>query len=299
MKGIKLILFLSLSIILLFGCGSETEKLENVQQEESVKENIQQQEIQQEENTKTESEIETAQVKEKEKTEGTEKSLNRNTFDAEVVSVTDGDTIKVRINGQVESVRFLLVDTPETNHPRLGEQPFGQEAKDFTKKMLEGKTVQLEKDVSDRDKYGRLLYYLYVDGKSVQEELLRNGLARVAYVYAPNTKYVDQYYEIQKEAQRKGIGIWSIENYAQEDGFHKEIVEGKQEQTSNSNSNKNSSTNNADCNIKGNISSSGEKIYHMPGQQFYDRTQIDLSKGEKYFCTPQEAQQAGFRPSQR
>ena len=73
-----------------------------------------------------------------------------------MVSITDGDTIKVRINGRVEAVRFLLVDTPETNHPRLGEQPFGQEAKAFTKKMLEGKTVQLEKDVSDRDKYNRL-----------------------------------------------------------------------------------------------------------------------------------------------
>ncbi len=147
---------------------------------------------------------------------------------AKVISVTDGDTIKAEINGQVESVRFLLVDTPETNHPRLGEQPFGQEAKAFTKQMLEGKTVLLEKDVSDRDKYGRLLYYLYVDGKSVQEELLQNGLARVAYIYAPNTKYVDQYYAIQKEAQELGVGIWSVENYTQEDGFHEEVIEGKE-----------------------------------------------------------------------
>ena len=79
---------------------------------------------------------------------------------------------------RVEAVRFLLVDTPETKHPRLGEQPFGQEAKAFTKKMLEGKTVQLEKDVSDRDKYNRLLYYLYVDGKSVQEELLQKWIGK-------------------------------------------------------------------------------------------------------------------------
>ena len=54
-----------------------------------------------------------------------------------------------------------------------------------------------------------------------------------------------------------------------------------------------------DCNIKGNISSNGEKIYHMPGQQFYDVTKIDLSKGERYFCSREEAEQAGFRPSQR
>ena len=223
------------------------------------------------------------------------------TFDAEVVSVTDGDTIKVRINGNVESVRFLLVDTPETNHPRLGKQPFGQDAKDFMKQMLEGKTVQLEKDISDRDKYGRLLYYLYVDGKSVQEELLRNGLARVAYVYAPNTKYVDQYYAIQKEAQKKGIGIWSIENYAREDGFYKEVVEGNEESAS-STTNKDNQTSSAPsgtCDIKGNISSRGDKIYHMPGQQYYDVTQIDLSKGEQYFCSREEAEQAGFRASKR
>ena len=53
------------------------------------------------------------------------------------------------------------------------------------------------------------------------------------------------------------------------------------------------------CNIKGNISSSGDKIYHMPGQQYYEVTKIDGSKGEKYFCSTQEAEQAGFRASQR
>lgn len=286
----KWIVIFLLSSILLFGCGSESS---NKAQQEDTTNGI----MHQETTTKT-----PPSIKGEEETEATQ-SLDRNTFDAEVVSVVDGDTIKIRVNGKVESVRFLLVDTPETNHPRLGEQPFGQEAKAFTKQMLEGKTVQLEKDVSERDKYGRLLYYVYVDGKSVQEELLRNGLARVAYVYVPNTKYVDRYYEIQKEAQKKGVGIWSIENYAQEDGFHKEVAE-EQQKSSKANGNiesKSSTTTtpSGDCNIKGNISSSGEKIYHMPGQQFYDVTEIDPSKGEQYFCTPEEAERAGFRPSKR
>ena len=289
----RLIVFFLLSITVLFGCGSED--LNTVQKEEASKESVQQEE------TMTDT-TETEAVEEEEVTTVTEQR-DINTFDAEVVSVTDGDTIKVRINGQVEAVRFLLVDTPETKHPRLGEQPFGQEAKAFTKQMLEGKTVQLEKDVSDRDKYNRLLYYLYVDGKSVQEELLRNGLARVAYVYVPNTKYVDRYYEIQKEAQKKGVGIWSIENYAQEDGFHEEVVEGNQESLkSNANENgggQSSAAPSGECNIKGNISSSGDKIYHMPGQQYYEVTKIDESKGEKFFCSAQEAEKAGFRASQR
>lgn len=98
--------------------------------------------------------------------------------------VIDGDTIKIKYNGATEKVRLLLIDTPETNHPSLGEQPFGQGAKDFTKQILKGqKTVYLEFDVSYRDKYKRLLAYVYTkDGKSLQEELLKNGLARVAYL---------------------------------------------------------------------------------------------------------------------
>ncbi len=289
MTKIKWSMSLLLSITFLFGCGSEDL---NTDQKDKATKVIQQEEAPPETDDTS---IEEPVNEDPPKT--SETPTDRKTFDAEVVSVTDGDTIKVRINGQVEAVRFLLVDTPETNHPRLGEQPFGQEAKTFTKQLLEGKTIQLEKDVSDRDKYGRLLYYLYVDGKSVQEELLRNGLARVAYVYAPNTKYVDQYYAIQKEAQQQGVGIWSVENYAQEDGFHEEIIEGKQAETSTPNQSTQQPS--GDCTIKGNISSNGDKIYHMPGQQFYDVTKIDTSKGEKYFCSKEEAEQAGFRASQR
>lgn len=289
MKECRLLLTFLLSIIVLIGCGSEGSSVDEAAKEATR--GTVDQETPAETNESEQNEV---SVEEPADEQGTPE---RNTFDAQVVSVTDGDTIKVKINGQVESVRFLLVDTPETNHPRLGEQPYGQEAKAFTKKMLEGKTVQLEKDVSDRDKYGRLLYYLYVDGKSVQEELLRNGLARVAYVYVPNTKYVDKYYAIQKEAQQKGIGIWSVENYAQSDGFHEEIFEGNRPEQNNENSAADEPA--GDCNIKGNISSNGDKIYHMPGQQFYDVTKIDPSKGEKYFCSREEAEQAGFRASQR
>lgn len=274
MKTIRLGIYLLFAIAFLFGCtGDLSESIDDVRGNEGT-----------------------------EASASEENPSNLNAFDAKVESVIDGDTIKVYINDKVETVRFLLVDTPETNHPRLGKQPFGEDAKEFTKAMLEGKTVQLEKDVSDRDKYGRLLYYVYVDGKSVQEELLKNGLARVAYVYAPNTKYVDRYYEIQKEAQQQEIGIWSIENYAKEDGFHKEVVENAEKSSSTRNQNSNGKTSEnklGDCNIKGNISSSGEKIYHMPGQQFYDSTIIDTSKGERYFCSKEEAEQAGFRASSR
>jgi micrococcal nuclease len=146
---------------------------------------------------------------------------HRSIVTARVIRVIDGDTFKADIDGKSETVRMLLIDTPETKHPTKGTQPFGPEASQYTKQVLEHQLVQLERDLGDaRDKYGRLLYYVYVDGKSVQELLLERGLARVAYIYAPNVKYVDSYRKIQTKAQKAGIGIWSIENYAQEDGFH-------------------------------------------------------------------------------
>lgn len=97
----------------------------------------------------------------------------------ELQEVIDGDTIRIKYNGSSEKVRFLLVDTPETNHETLGEQPYGPEAKEFVKQLLAGQdTVYLEFDVSYRDKYKRLLAYIYTkEGISVQEQLLKNGLA--------------------------------------------------------------------------------------------------------------------------
>ncbi|BAU28996.1 micrococcal nuclease [Aneurinibacillus soli] len=153
-----------------------------------------------------------------------QKSVKTNRIPATVVSVTDGDTLKVKMNGKEETIRLLLVDTPETKHPSKPVQPFGPEASSFAHQTLDGKSIEVEIDVSERDKYGRLLAYIWIDGKMFNERLLEKGLARVAYVYPPNIKYVDQFREIQKKAQKTGVGIWSIENYAQEDGFHSETA---------------------------------------------------------------------------
>lgn len=129
---------------------------------------------------------------------------------ATVVSVTDGDTIKVKFsNGKIETVRLLLIDTPETKHPNKPVQPCGPEATEFTKRMLPaGTTVKLEYDKDKRDKYDRLLAYVYVNGKSVNEALLAAGLAKVT-VYEPNNKYEDKYRAIEAEAKKEKKGIWS------------------------------------------------------------------------------------------
>lgn len=139
--------------------------------------------------------------------------------EAEVIRIIDGDTIQVDMGKRKETVRFILVDTPETNKAGLeSPQPFGTEAAAFTRKLLTGKTVRLERDVSEKDQYGRSLYYVWLDGKMVNRLLLEEGLARVA-VFPPDVKYVEEFRSIQAEAQAAGKGIWSIENYASDKGY--------------------------------------------------------------------------------
>ncbi|MFJ8457846.1 thermonuclease family protein [Lysinibacillus xylanilyticus] len=214
----------------------------------------------------------------------------------ELQDIIDGDTIRIKYNGSSEKVRFLLVDTPETNHETLGEQPYGPEAKEFTKQLLAGQdTVYLEFDVSYRDKYKRLLAYVYTkDGISVQEQLLKNGLARVAYIYDPNTKHVDWFKSIQKTAQKSAIGIWSVEDYVTNRGYDKDAYYAATKDNSETENDESNTANKNSCVIKGNVNSKGNKIYHMPGQRDYDNT-----VAEEMFCTEEEAEAAGFIPATR
>ncbi len=207
-----------------------------------------------------------------------------------VIKVTDGDTIKVNVNGMEENVRFLLVDTPEMHDKDFdGPQPFAEEAKAFVADLLDGENIELEIGTSERDKYGRLLAYIYINDENVQEMLLERGLARVAYIYPPNTKYVDDYRRIQDEAQKKAVGIWSIENYATEQGFQSDHTKQISKESTPT-----PKLNNNSCKIKGNVNSKGEKIYHMPDGQYYEQTQP-----EQLFCSEQDAKEAGFRKSSR
>lgn len=213
------------------------------------------------------------------------------TFDAKVVKVVDGDTIKISYGSKQETVRFLLMDTPETVHPSKPVEPYGKEASNFVKESLPvGGTVQIELDVSERDKYGRLLAYVWSDGEMLNEKLVRMGLARVAYVYAPNVRYVDQLRAAQDKAKAENLGIWSIDGYVTDKGFSADTsTQGVQAPTTSA-----PSTKDASCTIKGNINSKGEKIYHMPGGAYYEKT-----NPEEMFCSTQDAEKAGFRASKR
>lgn len=226
---------------------------------------------------------------------GKEKQLVKG-VSGKVISVTDGDTLKVQLeNGLTEKVRLILVDTPETKHPRLGVQPFGKEASAFTTKELSGKQVTLELDVEERDQYGRLLAYVWVGNTLFNERLLEEGLARVA-VYPPNTKYVEEFRKVQSTAQAAGIGIWSIENYAQEDGYNSDGTKDSSPSSGDTyiNDPGDDQETNLDCKgkIKGNANS---KIYHVPGGSYYESTKDNIV----WFCSEADAEAAGYRKSKR
>lgn len=139
-----------------------------------------------------------------------------------VKEIVDGDTFKAEFsNGEIETIRLLLIDTPETVSPKVPEQPFGKEASDYLRKrLIKDTVVEIEKGIEERDKYNRLLAYVWRDGKNINKELLEEGLARVAYVYEPNTKYLDEFKKAESKAKEERKGVWSIDGYVTERGFN-------------------------------------------------------------------------------
>lgn len=146
--------------------------------------------------------------------------------EATFIRVVDGDTLIAEIDGKEEYVRLLLVDTPETKHPSKDVQPFGEEASLLMEDTFEkNETIGLEFGTEKRDKYDRILAYLYnADDVMFNELLLEEGLARVAFVYPPNDKYVDDFYEIEEQAMNDHKGIWSIPGYVTDRGYNTDAV---------------------------------------------------------------------------
>ena len=128
-------------------------------------------------------------------------------LEAAVVRVVDGDTIQVQIGGRLEKVRYIGVNTPEVHHPRKGEEPGGREATEVNRGLVEGKHVRLELDVRERDRYGRLLAYVWVGDTMVNAELVRLGYAQVMTI-PPNVRYQPMFLKLQREAREAGRGLW-------------------------------------------------------------------------------------------
>ncbi len=121
---------------------------------------------------------------------------------ATVTQVIDGDTITIAGGYRV---RYIGIDTPEV-HPEL--EDFGIAAWQANRQLVEGKKVRLERDVSETDKYGRLLRYVFADDIFVNGELVRQGLAQVK-AYPPDTRYQDYLEQMEAEAKAARRGIWA------------------------------------------------------------------------------------------
>jgi len=219
-----------------------------------------------------------------------------------VTRIIDGDTAEIEIEGNFYKVRFIGINTPEST-TRI--EPYGKEASDFTKQYLAGKTVFLEKDVSETDRYGRLLRYIWLEPpKEITDEEIRTkmfnailvleGYAEVA-TYPPDVKYQEYFIKYEQEAREKNLGLWNFQdNITEGSAALSDLSQPPTTTDSQSPTQKLYVDEQGRGLIKGNINSQGEKIYHLPGGMYYDRTIPEV-----WFKTEEEAQAAGFRKSKR
>jgi micrococcal nuclease len=133
------------------------------------------------------------------------------TIEVPVVRVIDADTIKVRYQGKLESVRLIGIDTPETTRGK--NEPFGKQARAFLEALLEDREVRIEFDVERRDRYGRLLAYVWAQGEDDPAPILANAqLAHWGYAQLltipPNVKYVERLRSAVETARMAQVNLW-------------------------------------------------------------------------------------------
>ena len=195
-----------------------------------------------------------------------------------VVKVIDGDTIIVEGDTHI---RLIGVDAPEEG------KCFAASSTAYLSSLLNGKKVRIEKDISGEDEYGRLLRYVVLpsgderkDDVIVNEKLIRDGYAKRRQS-PPDNRYRDLFATAEDEAKNANRGIWNACPEATTTNAEREV---------------DTAPPSPDCIIKGNISEKGYgKTYLLPGCDNYTNVKIDTRKGEMYFCTETEAENAGFR----
>ncbi len=181
---------------------------------------------------------------------------------ATVKRTVDGDTFETDSG---HKVRLIGVNSPES----IGKaEYYGKEASNFSRERLSGKKVYMFQDTGDKDRFGRLLRYIFIENENTMynETLLVEGYANTMTV-PPNVMFSEKFIEVEREAREKKKGLWEE---PQENNFKSDKC--------------------GEPKIKGNINSKNEKIYHMPGGRYYDQT-----KAEEMFCTEEEAAAAGYR----
>jgi len=211
---------------------------------------------------------------------------NFETREHRITSVIDGDTLKIK-TGTLKTRKVRLIGI---NAPEKGECYF-DESKEALIQITESEIINIEKDISGLDKYNRLLRYIVAINDDPEEDniqvnyyMIRNGFAFYQ-SSSPDNRYRDLFITAQRQAKEDNLGLWKDCDY--EEQVSEEAAALREQSTK---------PTDPDCIIKGNISDAGYgKTYLLPGCDNYNRTIVDTRKGEAYFCTEQEALDAGFR----
>ncbi len=211
-----------------------------------------------------------------------------------VVKIIDGDTIAVKTDGGTSSIRLIGINAPEVSHGESEGECFGDESTSHLKYLIGDNDVVLEFDDTQGkyDEYNRLLAYVFIDGNNINRQMIRDGYAH-EYTYEEPYKYRNDFIEASDAAAKEKSGIWA-DNICVEEVAPALATEPIVEQPTIIVPQQTEEV----CLIKGNISySSGKKIYHVPGQKYYNVTEINEAAGERWFCTEEEAIAAGWRKS--
>jgi endonuclease YncB( thermonuclease family) len=195
------------------------------------------------------------------------------TLSGQVVGISDGDTFTLLTSDKTQvKIRVAEIDAPESG------QPYGNKSKQALSDLIYGKDVSVTVQTTDR--YGRTVGRPYVGDLDVSAEMVRIGAAWVYRQYLRD----DNLLALEAEAKQAKRGIWGLSEA-------QNIAPWEWRRVGNSAS----TTTPSACNIKGNINSKGDRIYHVPGSRSYSVTKINTSKGERWFCSEAEARAAGWR----
>ena len=220
-----------------------------------------------------------------------------------VTSVADGDTADVKLQSAVITVRFYGIDTPERG------QPYGKDAASALRQLIGGKVVDLIP--VEKDKYNRTVAVVLLGERNVNLEMVARGYAWAFRQYLGELEDDQLYCEWEAKARDQRLGLWQLpanDRRAPWEWRHRDrgvpytnyegstaadcsaAIRAKPASASVPSGKKS-----GDCLIKGNINSGNKRIYHVPGSASWANTRIDESKGERWFCSEEEAQAAGWR----
>lgn len=221
------------------------------------------------------------------------------TLSGKVLKVFDGDTILGRIHAREEHVRLREIDAPEVTHQkRIGQEPWGRRARDFAQSLVKGKTVRLEIEEDDeRDKYHRLLAYVFIDHTFINQEMVKSGNA-FFYPGHFNGKHAAELKEAEEAAREKGLGVWDKKKGLKETPYEfrkrtkrdenlfpqfRHLIRGKAPQPS---------AKEYPVPPDKIVANKRSMIYHMPGSSGAARVNPN---NRVFFDTPEEAEKVGYR----